>query len=426
MSQRVFALIDCNNFYASCERVFNPHLEGKPVVVLSNNDGCIIARSEEAKKIGISMGIPVFEIKELIENNDVNVFSTNYTLYGDMSQRIMTILSMFSPDIEVYSIDEAFIEISGIKGIDYLKYGQEIRETIKKWTGLPVSIGIAPTKTLAKIANHIVKLQNISNDVLVLANNITINEFLKKVDVNEIWGVGERYNEFLVSNGIATAFDLKNANENWIRSHMHVVGQRIVNELRGESCLALDQVIQEKKDICTSRSYGQALTDYDDIIQATTSFAVSCAEKLRKQKSCARAVTVFLMTNKYANGPRYVNYSVNELSEASNDTSQIIPIAAKGLKQIFKKGYKYKKSGVIVSDLVPENQIQLNLWDHKENGSNKDLMNVIDQINSKLGKDKVTYAIQGIEKRWNMRQERLSPKYTTKWDEILTINLNKK
>jgi DNA polymerase V len=424
MTNKIFALIDCNNFYASCERVFNPSLEGRAVVVLSNNDGCVIARTEEAKSAGIKMGVPVFEITDIIENSEVGIFSTNYTLYGDMSQRVMTILSMFSPEIEIYSIDEAFIEISGIKGIDYLEYGKEIRETIKKWTGLPVSIGIAPTKTLAKIANHIVKSRKLDTGVLMLDNKVT-PDILRDIPVEEIWGIGERYAEFLISNGITNAFGLKNADVNWIRKHMHVVGHRIVNELSGESCLALEQVIQDKKDICTSRSYGHTLVEYDDIVQATASFATNCAEKLRSQKSCARVITVFLMTNKFAKGPRYVNYAIEELPEASNDSSQIISATVKALKQIYRKGYRYKKSGVIVSELVPEDQVQLNLWHHEEKHENKDLMKVIDQMNRKLGKDKIKYAVQGNEKKWKMRQEKLSQKYTTKWDEILTINLDK-
>lgn len=419
----VFALIDCNSFYASCEKVFNPKLEGKPVVVLSNNDGCVIARSAEAKQLGIKMGEPAFKMKEILEKNQVQVFSSNFALYGDLSQRVMNTLSQFSPDMEIYSIDEAFLELSHICGINYKEYGHKIKNTVMQWTGIPVSIGIANTKTLAKIANHIAKKSDKSLGVLDLTNPDYIDKALHISPVQEVWGVGSQFSKMLLAQGIKTALDLKNADDNWVLKKMHIVGMRTVEELRGISCLPLEMVAPDKKGILTSRSFGNPMTEFSDIEEAVSTFVVRCAEKLRKQKSCATVITVFVMTNRFANDAKYVNSQTLQLPAASNNNSELIEYAIRGLKLIFRKGYKYKKAGVFVSELVPESQVQIGLWDEKNRSKQQEIMKAMDKITSTYGKDIVKYAVQGTKRRWKLRQEKLSPAYTTNWKELLNIKI---
>ncbi len=423
--QKVFALVDCNNFYASCERVFNPKLEAKPVVVLSNNDGCIIARSNEAKALGIKMGVPAFEIKDIIEKQSIFVFSSNYTLYGDMSQRVMNTLALFSPDIEIYSIDEAFLDLSGLIYENLSEYGKKIKETIKQWTGMPVSVGIASTKTLAKIANHIAKKDKKYNGTSDFTSIPDIDKILKNVPVYDVWGVGRQHSKFLLSNKIQTALDLKNADDKWIRKKMSVMAQRTVFELRGISCFPIDSNPLDRKSILCSRSFGKPLTDYKDIEQATSTYVTTAAEKLRKQHSCALSITVFIMTSEFAKGPKYFNSKTIQLPVASNSTPELIHYAVAALKELFRKGYKYKKSGFIISDFVPENQIQSSLWDDVHREKYKDLMKIIDKVNQKIGPGKIKYAIQGNKKKWKMRQEKLSPCYTTRWEDLLTVNTKK-
>ncbi len=421
--ESVFALIDCNSFYASCEKVFNPKLEGKPVVVLSNNDGCVIARSAEAKLAGIKMGEPAFKIKEIIENNKVQVFSSNFALYGDLSQRVMNTLSQFSPDIEIYSIDEAFLEIKNLYGINFNEFGHKIKNTVKQWTGIPVSVGIAHTKTLAKIANHIAKKSIKSQGVLDLTNKNYIDKALQITPVQEVWGVGRQYSKLLIAQGIKTALDLKNADDNWIRRKMHVVGLRTVQELRGVSCLPMEMVVPDKKGILTSRSFGNPMAEYADIEEAVSTFVVRCAEKLRKQKSCASVLTVFVMTNRFSKDAKYVNSQTVQLPVASNSNSELIEYALKALKMIFRKGYKYKKAGVFLSEFVSETQIQTGLWDEQNRSKQQEVMKVLDKITSTYGKDIVKYAVQGTKRRWKLRQEKLSPAYTTNWSELLNIKI---
>ena len=423
---KVFALVDCNNFYASCERIFAPSLEGKPVVVLSNNDGCIIARSEEAKQLGIKMGEPVFKIPEIIEKNNVHVFSTNYALYGDISQRVMNILAEMVSEIEVYSIDEAFLDLSHVPQNELTQFGIRIKDTIKNWTGVPASIGIAPTKTLAKIANQIAKSDEKKHGVLLFSEEEKTNHYLKNLTVREIWGVGEKYAQFFQRSNIQTAYDLKQADENRIKEHLGVIGQRLVLELRGKVCYPIDNNPDTKKEICTSRSFGQPITTYEELEQATMSYVSKVGQKLRKQKSLANSILIFIMTNKFAAGPQYVNYKIIQLPVPTNQTTELIHYAVIALKKLFKKGYSYKKSGVIVSDVVPAKSEQTNLWDEVNREKNKKLLKVIDKINSKTGIEQVKFAIQGTEKSWNMRQHNLSPHYTTKWNDILIVELDNK
>ena len=424
--KKVFALVDCNNFYASCERIFVPSLEGKPVIVLSNNDGCIIARSDAAKLLGIKMGIPVFKIPEIIEKNNVHVFSTNYAFYGDISQRVMNILAELAPDTEIYSIDEAFLDLSGIPKNDLIEFGKKIKETVKQWTGIPVSIGIAPTKTLAKIANYIAKTDNSIHGILNLTDNNNFDHYLKNIPIGEIWGVGEKYAQFFRKSKIFTAYDLKQSDENRIKEHLGVMGQRLVLELRGTVCYPMDSNPDTKKEICTSRSFGQPVTSYEELEQATMSYVSKVAQKLRKQKSLANSILIFIMTNKFANGPQYVNYKIVQLPVPTNQTAELIHYAVIALKKLYKKGYAYKKSGVIVSDVVSAKGAQTNLWDDVDRDKNEKLLEVIDNINRKAGIEQVKFAVQGTEETWHMQQHHLSPHYTTKWSDILIVDVDKK
>jgi DNA polymerase V len=422
---KIFALVDCNNFYTSCEAIFNPKLRGKPVVVLSNNDGCVISRSEEAKKAGIKMGIPVFEIGDVIKKHKVHVFSTNYALYGDISQRVMTILASLAPEIEIYSIDEAFLDLTGIAAEKAGGLAKKIREKVFRWTGIPVSIGIAPSKTLAKIANHIAKSDEQQKGIINLINHPDRDNLLQGFPVGEIWGVGEKFEEFFRRSNIFSAFDLKNAPENRIKEHLGVMGQRLVLELRGTVCYPINRNPDAKKEITTSRSFGHPLQTYEELEQATTSYVSKVAAKLRKQKSLAKSLLIFIMTNKYARGPKYVNYKIVRLPDATSHTRELIHFSLIALKQLYRKGYLYKKSGIVVSEIIPEERIQRGLWDDMNRLKNKKLMEAIDKINHKAGADQVRFAIQGSDESWKMRQENLSPHYTTRWKDLLVVDMDK-
>ncbi len=419
----MYALVDCNNFYASCERVFNPSLNGKPVVVLSNNDGCVIARSNEAKAIGIGMGQPAFEIKELIQKYQVSVFSTNFTLYGDMSQRVMNILSEFVQDIEIYSIDEAFLSLRGFVYFDLTQMGYNIRQTILKGTGIPVSIGIAPTKTLAKVANHYAKKTPSSKGVFMITeeNRKTV---LSNFPVGDVWGIGRQYNKMLAGFGIHSALDFVNSSSQWIRKKMSVVGLRTQKELSGVECIGMELTIPAKKTICTSRSFGQMITDYNLIAEALSNHASRCAFKLRKQHSCANVIMVFIHTNRHRKDlPQYARNRVIVLPVASNSTFEIVNYALTALKSIFKEGYHYKKAGVIVSGIVPENTVQSSLFDEVDREKHSKVLQALDTINNLYGKDTVKLAVLGSRRQWKLRQEKLSPFYTTNWNQIITIKI---
>jgi DNA polymerase V len=422
--QKIIALVDCNNFYASCERIFNPRLEGKPVVVLSNNDGCIIARSDEAKQLGIRMGVPAFEISSLLEKNNVAVFSTNYELYGDISRRVMTILAQFSPSLEIYSIDEAFLDLTGLK-TGREEFGKKIACAIRKWTGIPVTIGIAPTKTLAKIANHVAKEKGWWGLVLEPSREEAMDCLLQSVPIEEVWGIGPQFAAFLNRYHAMTAYDLKKAPEKWVRQHLGIVGVRTVSELRGQSCYTVANVPAGRKGLCISRSFGKATTVYEEVEQATTAFVATVAEKLRRQKAVAQALTVFVMTNRFAKGPHYVNGMTLQLPVATNSTIELIHHTVMTLKKLYRKGYNYKKSGVIATEIIPEETLQCSLWDDVDREKHKKITAIMDSINARMGKGKIKFAIQGTQRSWKMRQEKLSPAYTTKWDDLLTIDITK-
>ena len=417
----MIALVDCNNFYASCERVFQPKLEGKPIVVLSNNDGCVIARSNEAKALGIKMGAPAFKMKSIFDRNNVSVFSSNFALYGDISNRVMRILSQKAPAIEIYSIDEAFLDFNGIKKPN--QFSIELRKIVKKWTGIPVSIGVAPTKTLAKVANHVAKKYK-SNGVFVLNNESSINRVLKHIPVEELWGVGRQYAKFLSTRGFETAYDLVSANESWIRTNMKVNGLRMVKELKGIPCYELELTSARKKNICTSRSFGMEVKELKDLKEAVANHATMCAMKLRKEKSLATSILVFIKTNPFKNEDfQYNNAQKIIMKVPSNDSMEITKNALLLLNIIYKKGYSYKKAGVIVSDIVPEGSRQLSLFTNKDPFKVNNVMKAIDKVNQAMGRNKVRLAVQGFDRKWRLKQEKLSPCYTTRFSDILTVKL---
>ena len=420
----MFALVDCNNFYASCERVFDPRLEQRPIVVLSNNDGCVIARSNEAKALGIAMGEPAFQKEEVYAKHNVAVFSSNFALYGDMSQRVMRTLAQHSAAMEIYSIDEAFLECGGLTADGLDRFGSQLRKTVKQWTGIPVSIGVAPTKTLAKVANHVAKRLPDNSGVCVLEKDETIEYCLKKLPVEKLWGVGQRYALFLRSWGINTAWDLRRMPEGWVKDNMTVVGLRLQKELKGEPCIPMEHNPQKKKEICTSRSFGTMVTELDELKQAVSMYATRCSEKLRAQNSCTNLVEVFLHTNPFRPDlPQYKNVRFVRLPVASNSTLSIVQAALRGLRSIYRAGYQYKKAGVIVSGLVPSNTIQYNLFHSTDEDRHMRLMNAMDTVNDREGRDILRVAEQGFDRRWTLRQERLSPCYTTRWADFMTISV---
>ena len=420
----MYALVDCNNFYCSCERLFNPNLENRPVIVLSNNDGCAIARSEEAKALGIAMASPAFMIEDLLKKNNVAVFSSNYTLYGDISDRVMKTIGSFVPRMEIYSIDETFLDLHDMNYTDLLQLGINIRRTVKQNIGIPVTVGIAPTKTLAKMANRYAKKTRKDVGVFWAANNNLIEEMLAYTEVSDIWGIGHQYALFLRRHGINTALDLSKAPGEWVRVNLSVVGQRLLNELNGIPAIQWEFETPAKKNICTSRSFGNLLTDKNLIKEAICNHAAACALKLRQQKSCCRTVHVFINTNPHKTEEAQYSRSINvELETASNNTGEIIKHASKGFDMIFKEGFRYMKCGVIVNDLIPEDQIQHSMYDDADRPKAKTVMNALDKINRSMGKEIVRFAVQGFEKKYRLKAEWLSPRYTTNINEILKVRI---
>jgi DNA polymerase V len=416
----MFALVDCNNFYVSCERVFNPALEGKPVVVLSNNDGCIIARSEEAKKLGLKMAEPVFKKIKYLNENGVQIFSSNYTLYGDMSARVTETLSHFAPEIEIYSIDEAFLNLSGFTG-DLEKLCSEIISTVKRNTGIPISIGIGPTKTLAKIANKAAKK---AGGIFIIRNNRQSDALIRNTPIEKVWGIGRQYAKLLQQNQVNTAYDFTLLDDNWLRTKMKVIGLRIKKELLGESCLRLELIMPPKKAIATTRAFGKKTSEIKFITEAVSTYAVRCSEKLRKQESVANLLTVFIHTDPFnPNEPQINKSKTITLPVATNSNTELVKYALFCLNGIFIPGFRYKKAGVIVDGLQNESGFQQNIFDKTDRKKQRDLLKVIDKLNNEFGRDKVKLAVQGDGKEWKLRQEKLSKRYTTNWNEIIIINV---
>ena len=413
-----FALVDCNNFYASCERVFDPRLIGRPLAILSNNDGCVIARSEEVKRLGVPMGAPAHEHKATFEKNGVVVMSSNYALYGDMSARVMETLRPNVPVMEVYSIDEAFLALEDWQGVEFAR---ELRSRVRQWTGIPVSIGIGPTKTLAKMANRLAKKTPELGGVLDLETVRDIDELLARVPCADIWGIGKRLAVRLAARGIRTACDLKYGEAAWVRKTLGVVGERIRLELQGVSCLALEEVPAPKKGIASAKSFGRPVESLRELEEALATYTARAAEKLRSGRLLARQVHVFVATNPFsAHQPQYSAGAQTSLVRPSNHTPDLIAAALELLREIYRPGHQYKKTGIFVTDLIAESDLQPDLFDAAPEAAGRvwELDRIVDGLNRKLGRNAIRYGSMGVKSRWVMRQERRSRKFTTRWDEL--------
>jgi DNA polymerase V len=419
--QVLFALIDCNNFYVSCERLFQPTLLGKAVVVLSNNDGCVIARSDEAKALGIPMGLPAFKLTEFFKEYPIEVYSSNYTLYGDLSARVMTTLTKWTPEVEVYSIDEAFLQFSPLPPDALTAYGQSIRATIQQWTGIPVSIGIGPTKTLAKLANRLAKRSPEAQGVVALISPSQIEATLATTPIEDIWGIGRGYTRRLHAHEIMTAIQLRDVTDRWVRQELGIVGLRLVWELRGISCLPLALCPPPKQSLMVSRSFGRPITSLIEMREAVATYITRAAEKLRRHHVAAGVLTVFLMMNRFTEEPQYSNSVTVPLPVATQDTAELIKYALRGVEQLFLEGYRYQKAGVILTALVPGHQVQTHLFDHHDRERSKKLMAAIDTINTEWGTGTIRYAAVGLRPAWIMRCARRSPRYTTRWNELVEV-----
>jgi len=417
------ALVDCNEFYCSCERVFNPRLEGKPVIVLSNNDACVIARTQAAKDLGIKMGQPYFQIKPLIAQKGVEVFSSNYALYGDVSARVMSILSTFTPEVEVYSIDEAFLGLDGFIGKNLEEYARHIRKTVRQYTGIPVCIGLGPTKTLAKIANRLAKKDPSTEGVLLLDTKEKQQQALEKTAVEDVWGIGRKYAAKLQKMGITTAWQLSGQRVQWARQQLGgVVGMRLIEELRGMQCLQLELFPSHRKSIACTRAFGKPVTSLAHLSEAVSTYISRAAEKLRWQQSCVNKMTVFIHTSRFmAECERYDASTQITLPMPSNHTGELIHYAKAGLKSIYQEGYVYKKAGVIFHQLVPSSQVQAHVFHPRDQARSSQLMNTLDAINGKWGRNTLSYASCGTQKEWQTVAAMRSPRYTTRWDELMIV-----
>ncbi len=400
------ALIDCNSFYVSCERLFNPKIRKKPVVVLSNNDGCIISRSTEAKALGIKMGEPYFKAKDIIIKNKVEVFSSNYSLYGDLSRRVMRTLKRFNSAIEVYSIDEAFLDLSNFPDNEVEKVGKEIRETVLKWTGIPTSIGIAKTKTLSKVANHIAKKKKSGVTSLIGIENI--DPILEKVDINDVWGVGRQLTKFYHKNGIYNAKQLKNKSNTWIKKNSNVLGSRTAMELRGVPCIDLETTQTKRKSCVVSRSFGQRIEKYQELKEAVANYCLNASEKIRSESLIAKSITVFVRTSPFQSRfGYYSNSKTIDFAISTNNSIEIVKTALVALDSIFKNGYRYQKAGVMLTGLSNEDGSK-NLFSCEKDEKIKGLMKSIDNTNYRYGRSALSLASAGVQKRWNMRREHSS------------------
>lgn len=404
------ALVDCNSFYASCEQLFRPDLLGKPVIVLSNNDGCVVARSAEAKAIGIEMGVPLFQIKQQVSQHRVAVFSSNYTLYGDMSNRVVQVLGQFSPDLETYSIDESFLMLPDCEPIGF---AANIKKTVKQWTGIPVSVGISSTKTLAKLANRLAK--KLTSGVCVLTPD---DPLLQNIDVGDVWGIGSASARKLHAANIKTVTALRDADDAWVLKNLSIVGLKLVHELRGTACLPLEMVREPKKGMCVSRSFGQSITTLDELLQAVATFAVKIGEKLRSQHSLAAVMSVFFNTNHFSNDPQCHRHGAIRLLVPSAAGSELIHWTTALAQKLFRDGYRYKKAGVMVTEVVSDSARQRNLFYQPDTARDDRVSSVMDSINREFGRRTVLFAAEGLQTPWAARADSRSPRYTTRWDEL--------
>lgn len=419
----MFALADCNNFYASAHRVFRPDLDHKPIVVLSNNDGCVIARSEEAKKFNIKMAVPLFQIQHLIDLYGITVFSSNYSLYGDMSSRIMMILQTFAPNVEIDSIDEAFLDFRGMElNFDLREYVKKIAYTVKRDTGMPVSIGMAKTKTLAKVASKFAKKYKNYHGVCVIDTDEKRIKALKLTKIGDVWGIGRKYRIFLEKMNIQTAYDFTRLPKEFIRKKMTVIGEKTWLELNGIPCIDLETEELPHKQICVSRAFSHSIKTLDELSEALSTYASLACEKLRKQKGCAVSVMVFIYTNNFRKDlPQYSRNAVVTLPVPTNSTLEIVKYVLKSLRLIYKPGYLYKKAAVIIHEIVPEDSVQANLFYNLDHKKHANLMKVFDKYNNGFEGNKIAIGVQGFERKWNMKQDYKSPCYTTKISDVIRI-----
>ena len=418
-------MADCNNFYCSCERVFHPDLRNKPVVVLSNNDGCIIARSEESKALGIQMGEPFYQVKERLEQNDVAVFSSNYNLYGDMSRRVMSLLSTYTPRLDIYSVDEAFLDLSGMGDSGHLvRYCKLMVKAVTKGTGIPISLGIAPTKTLAKMASKFAKKHKGYEGVCLMDTDEKREKALRLFPIGDVWGIGHRHTKKLAYHGITTAWDFVQKSESWVRREMTVTGVRTWKELQGESCISIEE-LPHKKSICTSRSFAaQGLDRLADVEEAVANFAAQCARKLREQHTVCQSITIFAYTSRFCEDvPQDYLSRTQHLQVPTNDHQELVSIAVRLLRDSWKAdgGFWYKKAGVIVWNICPDNAIQGSLFDTVDREKQAALAKAIDEINRKNGHNTIRVAVQGFSKKWHLKNEYVSKQYTTNIDDIIVV-----
>lgn len=417
------ALIDGNNFYVSCERVFNPTLEGRPVIVLSNNDGCAVARSNEAKALGVKMGAPWFQLKDLAKKHGIIALSSNYALYGDMSNRMMSVLARYSPDQEIYSIDECFLGLDGFAHVDLIAHAQAMRRQVRQWVGIPVCVGIAETKTLAKLANHCAKKGFAGADSVCDFGRLSDTDqsvLFSTIEVGEIWGIGRQLSQQLIARGIDTVEALRTADAKVLRREFSVTMERIVAELNGESCIGLEDVAPAKQQIMSSRSFGKYLTDLDSLQEAVASYIAIAAAKLRHQGSVAGMVQVFIRTSPFRdNAPQYSKTLTIPLPTPSDDTLRLTQAALWGLRRIYRPGFEYQKAGIMLMDLVPAGIRQQDLFSASRN--NDALMKVVDRINRAWGRGAIRSAAEGTAKTWSMKRERMSSRWTTRWDELPVV-----
>ncbi len=428
-SAEIFALVDGNNFYVSCERVFNPRLEGRPVVVLSNNDGCVVARSSEARALDIGMGVPLFKVRDIIRKHKVVVLSSNYTLYGDMSQRMMAVIGQFSPRQEIYSIDESFVDLAGFRHLNLQAYGQAMRRRVRTWVGIPTCVGIAPTKTLAKLANHCAKKRPEYDGVCDWSrlHPAQLEHLLSTFPAGSVWGIGHRWGTKLLAMGIRSARDLATADLALLRDRFGVVMERIARELRGIPCMALEEVTADRKQIVSSRSFGRVTKSLVDLEEAVTQYTCRAAEKLRRQAGVCSTLQVFLQTNSFnVSEPQYHPAATVKLPVPTADSLRLTGAALSGLRRIYREGFRYVKAGVMFTEIQPSAVQQLQLFEAEADGytpapradARSRLMGVMDRVNRQAGRGTLQIASAGSRNTWAMKREQMTPAYTTRWDEL--------
>jgi len=414
----IIALADCNNFYVSCERVFDPRLEGKPVIVLSNNDGIVVARSNEVKALGVPLGKPIFECQDLVEKHNILLFSSNYTLYADMSQRVMNILEEYTPEMERYSIDEAFLSFKGMT-FDLTDYARGIRDTVKRSTGIPVTIGIGPSKTLAKVANKIAKRTSSLRGVFDITDHPRIKDYLAQIEVGDIWGVGFRYSEMLQENGIKTALDFTRADDIWVQKRMTIRGLMTLKELRGEPCIPFEPAPPPKKGIMSSKGFGIETDRKDDLKEALADYTAQAAFKLRRQKSHCSVIHVFIQTSMFKAEGKYSGGISVRLPVPTSDTGVLTQAAHQGLERVYRPGYLYRKAGVMLTEIIPEQACQPDLFGTALSTERKlNLLRAMDALNTRFGRKTAQMVAAGTLKLWGMRRSKLTPRYTTAWEDL--------